>query len=84
MGMTEGLEQGRRQGLEQGKNIGDLKRRRQDILDLLEDLGEIPQDILSRINTEEDTGALCHWHKVAAKAKNYEEFRYAMISYHQI
>ncbi len=83
-GLEQGLQQGRQQGLEQGKNIGDLKRRRQDILELLEDLGETPQDILSRIYAEEDTGVLRHWHKAAAKANSYEEFRDAMISHHQL
>lgn len=83
-GLEQGLQQGRQQGLEQGKNIGDLKRRRQDILELLEDLGETPQDILSRIYAEEDTGVLRHWHKAAAKANSYEEFRDAIISHHQL
>lgn len=75
IGIAEGLEQGRVQGLIQGENIGDLKRLHQDILDLLEDLGEIPSDILDRVHAEKNTDTLRKWHKSAARAKDYTDFR---------
>lgn len=38
-GIKEGRQEGMKEGIKEGKAIGDLQRRRQDILDLLEDLG---------------------------------------------
>lgn len=63
----------------EGRAEGDLKRRRQDILDLLEELGNIPEDIYSRIYAEKDTETLRRWHKAAAKATSFEAFREKMV-----
>ena len=65
-------------GVEAGKNLGDLNRSRQSILDLLEDLGDIPEDIQNRINVEKDTQILRQWHKAAAKAVSFDAFREKM------
>lgn len=73
--IEEGLEQGMKQGLEQGLQQGELNRSRQDILDLLEDLGDIPQDIHARIHMENNTEALRQWLKAAAKAISFDAFR---------
>lgn len=71
----DGVEAGKIAGMAEGKSLGDLNRSRQSILDLLEDLGEIPEDILTRIYAEEDTQTLRQWLKAAAKATNFETFR---------
>ncbi len=71
----EAYEDGVEAGMAAGQTQGDLNRSRQDILDLLEDLGEIPEDIQSRIHTEEDTQILRQWHKAAAKAVSFDAFR---------
>lgn len=71
----DGVEAGRLAGISEGKNLGDLSRSRQSILDLLEDLGDIPKDIQSRINAEEDTRILRQWHKAAAKTASFDAFR---------
>lgn len=63
------------EGKEAGKSLGDLARSRQSILDLLEDLGEIPEDIQSRIHTEENVQTLRRWHKEAARAVSFGAFR---------
>ena len=47
----------------------------ENILELLEDLGEIPQDILDRINEEEDPAVLKGWLKKAARVQSFDEFR---------
>lgn len=70
-GWAEGIAEGRVTGIA----IGALRRLRQDILDLLEELGEIPKDILERILAEKDTEPLSKWLKVAAKATSFEDFR---------
>lgn len=74
IGMAEGLEQGRAQG----ESIGALKCLHQDILDLLEDLGDIPLDIFNRIHAEKDTDILRKWLKSAARAKDFADFRNAL------
>lgn len=71
----EAYEDGVEAGMAAGQTLGDLNRSRQDILDLLEDLGEIPEDIQSCIHTEEDTQILRRWFKAAAKAVSFDAFR---------
>lgn len=44
-------------------------------MDLLEELGEIPEDIRICIDREEDTEILRRWHKVAAHADSFDDFR---------
>ena len=69
--IEEGLERGMKRGLEQGE----LNRSRQAIFDLLEDLGDIPQDIHARIDAEDNMEALRMWLKIAAKAISFNAFR---------
>lgn len=58
-GISEGISQGISEG----------------IFDLLNDLGEIPEDVKERIETENNHGVLREWHRAAAKATTMEEFR---------
>ncbi len=62
-------------GHAQGVIQGDLNRSRQDIFDLLAEIGSIPEDIHSRILAEDNTEVLRKWLKAAARARTYEEFR---------
>lgn len=77
-GWKEGQREGQKEGQKEGRKEGDLSRSRQSIFDLLEDLGEIPADICSRVNAEEDTELLRVWHKAAARAGSFDEFRECM------
>ena len=72
------IEEGLRKGMEQGLEQGELNRGRQDILDLLEELGDIPQDIYARIHTQNNMEALRQWLKSAAKAVSFDAFREKM------
>lgn len=45
------------------------------IMDLLEEWGEIPDDICARIDAEEDLEVLRKWHKAAARTDNFDDFR---------
>lgn len=74
-GMQEGLQKGRQKGLQEGA----VNQSRQSILDLLEDLGSIPEDIVTRILAEEDTETLRIWLKTAARAENFAAFREKVI-----
>jgi hypothetical protein len=47
----------------------------EDILELLEGLGNIPSDLEFWIRQEKDLNALKRWHLIAAKATSIEEFR---------
>ena len=71
--------EGRAEGRAEGEARGDLKRSRQAIFDLLDELGNIPEDIYSRIYAEKDTETLRRWLKVAAKATSFEAFREKMV-----
>ena len=74
----EGHAAGHRAGQEAGQEIGQKDGRRQDIMDLLEDWGEIPSDICARIYAAEDIEVLRKWHKAAARAENFDDFRAKM------
>ena len=57
-----------------GKDAGKAEGKAEDVLDLLEDLGEIPVGLRERILSETDLGLLNQWHKQAAKAGTMREF----------
>ena len=44
------------------------------ILDLLSDYGEIPEDLKEQITDQKDVSVLRHWHKLAARSASIEEF----------
>lgn len=74
----DAYKEGHEAGEENGKVIGQRNSRRQDIMDLLEDWGEVPDDIRDRIYAEEDTEVLRKWHKAAARAESFDDFRAKM------
>ena len=49
--------------------------RKEDIVMILLELGEIPDEIWNRVKTEEDIEVLKKWLLIAAKASSIEEFR---------
>ena len=65
-GLVEGLEKGIQQGIQQGKAL--------DILELLEELGEVSEELKDRILGENQTEVLSKWHKWAAKADSMKAF----------
>lgn len=60
----------REEGLAEGKQEG----KQQFILDLLEELGDIPETIREKICCESDADTLSKWHKLAAKVDSLIEF----------
>ncbi len=75
----EAYAEGVNQGISQGITQGITQAMSQDILDLLEDLGEIPEDIVIKIQTEENPDTLRRWHKAAARAESFTDFREKML-----
>lgn len=51
-----------------------LNTKIQDIYELLNDYGPIPEELTSKLNNEKDINILKKWLKLAAKADSLEEF----------
>ena len=68
------VQETRRISRAEGKAEGKAEGQAEYILDLLEDLGTVPEDLKNRIMQERDTNTLRKWHKVAARAATLEEF----------
>ncbi len=68
--MCEIADRIRQEGLIQGKI--------ESILELLEELGNIPKQLMQRINKETNSEVLSTWHKYAAKASSFAEFEAKM------
>ncbi len=60
---------------DQGKSEGIALGKAEDILQLLEDLGEVPEPLKKRIQEETDLQVLSRWLKAAAKAETITEFK---------
>lgn len=50
----------------------------QDILELLEDCGEVSEELKNKIKVQADKETLRRWHKLAARAESLEEFETKM------
>lgn len=74
----EAKEEGIEQGIARGKELGKVEGIRlgtvNNIMEFLEDLGEIPETLKSKIMQEEKPDVLRRWLKLAAKAETIEEF----------
>lgn len=66
--------EGKEEGRKEGKYLGRIEGKIEDILELLEDFGSVPQRIIGRICQETDPEQLSRWHKCAARAASIEEF----------
>ncbi len=76
--MCEIADRIRREGKEEGRVLGRLEGKTESIIELLSDLGQIPQRIIDRIRQESDPEQLGRWLKCAARAANIEEFEKGM------
>jgi hypothetical protein len=63
-------EKGHQEGVKEGVIAG----KAEDILELLEDIGTIPEEVREKITGEIDLEILKKWHKLAAKSKSIDEF----------
>lgn len=48
------------------------------VLELLEDLGEIPEELKEKIMSQRDMEILKKWHKLAARAESLGQFEQAI------
>ena len=68
--LKEEREDGRAEGQVEGRAVGKAEA----VLELLTDLGEIPEQLRERILSERDLEVLTNYLKMAARAKSLEEF----------
>ena len=73
-GLEKGIEQGIEKGIEEGREECFSAGKADAILELLEDIGTIPEEIRERIHNEKDSKVLNGWLKQAAKAESIDEF----------
>jgi hypothetical protein len=64
----------RREAAEEAAEEATCATKRNDIMELLEDYGEIPDYLREQIEQEESIDTLKKWHKHAAKVSSIEEF----------
>ena len=73
-GRAEGRAAGRTEGIAVGRTEGIAAGKAEDILDLLEDLGSVPEKLLEEIRAISDIAILKRLLKFAARAGSLEEF----------
>ncbi len=61
--------------LNDGIEKGTHTERANSVLDLLEDTGRIPRELIDAVHKEQDMERLRRWHKLAARVKSIEEFQ---------
>ena len=76
--IREGIERGIEQGIEQGIERGNIAGCKENIIELLEDLGEISEELRCKIMNEDDLQVLKRWLKLSARAESLEEFQNKM------
>ena len=64
----------RKDEYEKGHQEGVIAGNAEDILELLEDIGTIPEEVREKITGEIDLEILKKWHKLAAKSESIDEF----------
>lgn len=64
----------RKEAAEAAAKAAIKEARVQDILDLLEEYGEVPEAVKLRLDEEEDVDTLKQWHKLAAKVDSIDAF----------
>ena len=70
-GEAAGIQKGKAAGLREGKAVGI----RDSLLELLQEFGDIPEALQTRIESEKDLQVLTSWLKAAARADSLEEFQ---------
>lgn len=72
--MCEITDRIRNEGKEEGRVEGRVEGMMGAILELLEEIGQVPRRIAELIQAEHDLSVLSRWHKVAARASSIAEF----------
>ena len=60
--------------VQETRRISKAEGKAEFILELLEDIGTVPEDVRTRILKEKNTDILSQWHRAAARAESAEQF----------
>ena len=74
-GEAAGLREGKAVGIREGEAAGIQKGKIDSLLEILQELGDIPEALQNRIRSEKDLQVLTSWLKAAARADSVEEFQ---------
>ena len=84
----EEREEGYKAGLEDGESIGESRgesRGKQlSIIELLEDIGAVPDALKEKIMSETDSEILSKWLKLAARCDSIEEFEKNILTHARV
>ena len=72
--MCEIADRIRKEGEESGRAEGRIQGKKEDIFELLEEIGKVPQQIAECIRQEMNPDILSRWHKCAARVSSISEF----------
>lgn len=70
----EMLREERQEGLEAGRKEGQLKAKREDVIEFLRELGTVPESLIAQVESVEDFESLTALLKLAAKADSIDLF----------
>jgi len=73
-GRAEGRVEGRAEGRAEGKAEGRAEGKAEAILELLEDLGEVSEELRRKVMEQKDLDILKKWLKLAARVESVKEF----------
>ena len=74
-GEAAGMLKGKAAGIREGEADGKLKGKIDSLLEILQELGDVPEALQTRIKSEKDLQVLTNWLKAAARADSVEEFQ---------
>ena len=72
--LREEWNDGRLEGRKEGRKEGRLEAKIEDVLELLEDLGNIPEELRKKIKEEQDMQTIKLWLKLSARVESIEQF----------
>ena len=70
----EMLREERQEGLEAGRKEGQLKAKREDVIEFLSELGTVQESLIAQVESVEDFESLTALLKLAAKADSIDSF----------
>ena len=74
LGRAAGMEAGKAVGIELGKAEGRAVGKAESVLEVLSELGSVPEGLSKRIMSEKNLDILKNWLKLAAKCDSIEAF----------
>ena len=74
-GLTDMLQDEKAEGRAEGRVEGKAEGKAEAVMELLADMGNVPEDIRSMVNSENNTEKLHVMLKAAAKSETFDDFR---------